>query len=77
MGVKDPKCPNCLLEVIKKNEGKSSDFFKNKKEDQIKIENRIEFLESVDLQKGTFRNLLDQSIDFENTDLVFTWLVCG
>ena len=69
MGVKDAKCPNCLLEVIKKTEGKSSSFFKSKKEDKIEIENGIELLEALDLQKGTFRNILDQSIDFENTDL--------
>ena len=69
MGVKDAKCPNCLLDLIKKNEGKSSSFFKSKKEDKIEIENRIELLEALDFEKGTFRNTLDQSIDFENTDL--------
>ena len=70
MGATDANCPNCLLEVIKKNGGKTSSFFKNKnKDDKIKIENEIEFLEVVDSQKGTFINIYDQSINFENVDL--------
>ena len=54
MGVKNAKCPNCLLEVIKKNEGKSYSFLKSKKEDNIEIENGIELLEGLDLKKGIF-----------------------
>ena len=70
MGATDANCPNCLLEVIKKNGGKTSSFFKNKnKDDKIKIDNEIEFLEVVDSQKGTFKNIYDQSINFENVDL--------
>ena len=77
MGAKDANCPNCLLEVIKKNGGKTSSFFKNKnKDDKIKIENEIEFLEVVDSQKGTFKNIYDQSINFENVDLFLNgWYV--
>lgn len=69
MGVKEAKCPNCLLEVIKKNEGKNTNFFKSKKQNEIEIENSIELLEAIDFKKGTFRNTFDHSIIFENDDL--------
>ena len=56
MGVKDAKCPNCLLEIIK-NEGKNTNSLRVKKnENENEIENSIELLEAIDF-KGTFRNI--------------------
>ncbi len=69
MGVKNAKCPNCLLEIIKKNEGKNTNHYKFQKEDKIEIETRVELLEVIDPHKGTFRNTLDKPINFENADL--------
>ena len=60
---------NLYFVTRKKDEGKISSDSKIKKESKIEIDNEIEILQATDTEKGILRNLLDQSIFFEDENL--------